>query len=328
MLFFFTGNDSYSLRQEIQKWKNAFIEKHGDFGLTHIKDISEIDTNFLSETLFSQALFGGIKLTILEIHSSPKQKEDEGEDAPSIFPGNTSTLSYLESSLENIPEEHRVLIAYFSPDKRTTLFKKLKSLAQETKLFEHCENPEELFTLIQKKYKDRISSEALRKIIEYKWARIEKIIPEIEKLSIVYTPIEKVHIETHIIPEFEESIFVLVQALLSRERKQVFDLMEKILQGANVYLLYHSLLSNLRLHRYILFLQEKGYSSLSIKEILSLWNRGFLVDRKNQLSAEKIKILYEKLCLIDIQMKSGKLLGSEDNDFRFEMERVFLETLS
>lgn len=269
MLFLFTGNDTYTLRQETQKWKTAFLEKYGDFGLTHIKNINDIDINFLSETLFSSGLFGGIKLTLIEIQNAPKNTESEDiktEIKTSSKNNNEQTLlAYLEKNLENIPEEHRVLISYASPDKRTTFYKKLTSVAQETKVFQTPENPEEFFLTLKKKYRDTVTPDALRKIIEYKGIKIEKIIPELDKLLILHLPVDKKHIELYITPEFEESIFVLVTALLSSHKKQVFELMSKILEGANIYLLYNSLLANLRVHRYILFLQEKDIALFLLK---------------------------------------------------------------
>jgi DNA polymerase III delta subunit len=333
MLYLFTGNDHYTLRQETQKWKSGFLEKHGDFWLTHIKDIRDIDINFLSETLFSQGLFWGIKLTILELDISPKFTEEElFENDEEVLQKNTAVwqelLSYLETHASSIPEEHRVLIVYFSPDKRTSFYKNLKAAAKECKVFESSRDPEILLGLLHKRYNTLVSTEALRKIIEYKGAKIEKIIPELEKLCISYSLVEKKHIEQHIVPEFEESVFALWNAVLSQNKKQVFSLIETILLTANIYLLYHSLLSNLRVQMYILLLEKKGYHSNAIKDILKLGNRGFLADKKYNLPTKNLKILYERLCEIDTRMKQGKLLGSEASDFRYEMEKIFIEILS
>jgi len=61
MIYLFTWNNDFLIREKTKKWKDLFAEKHGDFNLVHIKDIDEVDGNFLSENLLAQSFFAGKK---------------------------------------------------------------------------------------------------------------------------------------------------------------------------------------------------------------------------------------------------------------------------
>jgi hypothetical protein len=81
------------------------------------------------------------------------------------------------------------------------------------------------------------------------------------------------------------------------------------------------ILSNLRLYFYIFSLKNVWIWNSVIIEKLNLWNRGFLVWKSYKISFQKFIKMYEKLAKIDENLKSWKLIWSDNRDFMYEIEK-------
>lgn len=113
-LFLMAGEDSFSLLQEVKRWKGAFVDKHGD------SDLEEID----GETTPIEQIIGSIstlpflsdmRLVILKNFLSGKKADEANELLP---------------ALEKLPDSTILVMAELKePDKRTSIFKKLSTLA-------------------------------------------------------------------------------------------------------------------------------------------------------------------------------------------------------
>lgn len=68
------------------------------------------------------------------------------------------------------------------------------------------------------------------------------MVSEIEKLSILYENITSKHIESHVIPEIEESIFLIVDNLMQKNTKEFFKNTSMVLNYMSVYAFYGALL--------------------------------------------------------------------------------------
>lgn len=113
-LYFMTGEDRFSLLQELKRWKTAFIEKCGDTDLEELdgetSKIEQIINSIVAVPFLSEK-----RLVILKNFLSG-HKADEA--------------NALLSAIEKLPESTVLLIAEFSePDKRTSIFKALSSQA-------------------------------------------------------------------------------------------------------------------------------------------------------------------------------------------------------
>lgn len=325
MIYIFTGNNHFLLRQELQKWKDGFVLKHGDLWLTHISDIESVELHILADSLLSQWLFWGKKLVILESLEKTKKEEDVEETQEKDAIGK---VEFLCENIEKISPDTIVLLVLYSPDKRKSTYKKLISLSQEVKNFDTEKTPDGVQWQLIEKYGTRMTRSAVHLLVRYKANKIEQIFPEVEKLLLTRDVIDDTDIRDSILPEIEESIFSLVNALMSLQKKEIFSLFENFQNSVSVYLFYHSLLANLRTQIYIAFLKEKNISSFTIKDTLSLWNRGFLVDKPIRISYKKLQKMYIDLIEIDSRMKQGKLMGSEEKDIYFEIQKVFLTLFS
>jgi len=318
MIYLFTWNSPYLVRQKTLDWKKKFIEKNGDFNLSHIKEIEKMDNNDLSQELLSNSFLGWKKLIIIEdipTSSSSKQNQEKQD--------------FLYELLEQIPQDNIVLFSSSNPDKRSKFYKKLKKIATKIEEFNTTWEAD-LFNIIQKKYNWKIDRRAINLIIKYKANNLEKIISEIEKLLINYDFISTDIIKENIFPELEESIFQLIDDIMNLNIKNALEKINIILSQTNVYAFYNNLLANLRILVFIQKLKSSPSPPLkggikSVSEILDLKNRSFLVNKNYKIDFDKLQNLYIWLINLDKKMKSGKMIASEDDVLKYEIEKEILK---
>lgn len=113
-LYFMTGEDRFTLLQELRRWKQAFLEKYG------VADLEEIDGEYASieqiiNSIVAIPFLSEKRLIILKNFLTTHKAEEANE---------------LLKALEKLPESSVLLIAELSdPDKRTSIFKALSSQA-------------------------------------------------------------------------------------------------------------------------------------------------------------------------------------------------------
>lgn len=309
MNYVFTWNSDFLITEALNKWKKQFIEKYSDFNLTHLKEIKNLDKNILKDTILSGSLFSSEKkLIILDINNDIW---DELED-------------FLIKNLEKKPQENIIILNYFLPDKRKKFWKNIKNIS-EIKEF-NLENEEDTKKIINSKFSWKIDLEAINTIIKYKSNKINKIIPELEKLTITKNFITKIDIEENIVPELEESIFQIIDLVLNKQIPEAVDKINIILNETNIFAFYNNLLSNLRTSLFILKLKQEKKTQSEISKILDLWNRSFLIGKNYKINFHELKNLYINLVNIDKNLKTWKLVSGEEEDIKFEIEKHLIKT--
>ena len=308
MNYVFTWNSDFLITEALNKWKKQFIEKYSDFNLNHLKEIKNLDKNILKDTILSGSLFSSEKkLIILDINNDIW---DELED-------------FLIKNLEKKPQENIIILNYFLPDKRKKFWKNIKNIS-EIKEF-NLENEEDTKKIINSKFSWKINLEAINTIIKYKSNKINKIIPELEKLTITKNFITKIDIEENIVPELEESIFQIIDLVLNKQIPEAVDKINIILNETNIFAFYNNLLSNLRTSLFIQKLKQEKKTQSEISKILDLWNRSFLIGKNYKINFHELKNLYINLINIDKNLKTWKLVSSEEEDIKFEIEKYLIK---
>lgn len=317
MIYLFTWNNRYLLQQEALRWKKGFIEKHGEENITHISSLDGNSKNTIPDLLVSRSLFAEKRLVIIDGFPFSGEK---------AFSGASDLEAQILWILWDIPDEVLVVFVSCNPDKRKTWFKQLKKIAKIKEFNVWWED--EVLTILRRKYGEAIEVSALQRLIFLKWWDLQKTISEIEKLKITHTRISREHIEAHIIPEFEESIFAFIDTLISKNRTKVFSELENLISYSNLYAIYQSILANLRVFLYIEFLKSQRKSPKEIGDILKLWNRAFLINKRHKSSFKSLSALYINLLDFDKNMKFWKFVSSDEDDMKRELERVFLKFMS
>lgn len=324
MIYLFTWDNEYLVREKTLTWKKAYVEKHGDFNLIHFKNLKDVDNNILSQDLLSTWFMWEKKLIIIDdLPLSTSNKK--------IYL--TEKQNFLENILDKIPESNIVIFSSSNPDKRSKFYKNIKKISTKIEEFNSWDI-KNIFNIILKKYNSKIDNDAINLIIKYKSSNLEKIISEIDKLLINNDFINTKLISENIIPELEESIFTLIDDLLNLNVSESFKKIDIILEQNSVYAFYNNLIANLKVLVYIKNLKNPLSNSLlkgerieqnSIKDDLNLWNRSFLVNKNYKISTEKLNNLFVSLVDLDKKMKSWKFIGSDEKDFKFEIEKVILK---
>ncbi|MCD5380386.1 hypothetical protein LR004_00505, partial [Candidatus Gracilibacteria bacterium] len=132
----------------------------------------------------------------------------------------------------------------------------------------------------------------------------------------------------YIKPELEESIFQLIDSIVDCNITQASSKLKIILDEINIYAFYNNLLANLRTSIYISKLKELKVPTQQITSSLKLGNRGFLATKNHRIKHSNLEKLYISLVNLDKKMKSGKLLGTTEDDFQFEIEKCLLSITS
>lgn len=307
MIYLFTWNSDYLVMENVLNWKNQFIEKYGDFNLVHLKDISEMEFDTYSQHILSSSFLWEKKLIIIDLNN---ELQDE-------------TVDFFYKVLDKIPESNILLFNYPNPDKRQRLYKELEKVSEKKEYNSESEN--KIINIINQKFKNKISTSWLDLLIKYKSGNLDKVISELQKLLILKDYIDENDILNNIIPELEESIFLLIDDLLNNNVIYALKKIDIILSNINIYAFYNNLLANLRTSLYIIKLKQEKANTNSITQILSLWTRSFLVNKNYKISYNRFKKLYISLVNLDKKMKSWKLIWTEEKDFRFELEKCLLK---
>lgn len=307
MLYFFTWNSEYLLKEQIKIWKDRFISKFWDFNLIHIKDIELVDNNFLIENITSASFLSEKKLVIIDLDKDISESKE----------------NFFLKIIEKIPENNIILFNSIDIDKRSKFIKQLIKLSEYKEFNTKWES--DIFNIILNSYKWKITQQAINTIIKYKSWNLQKIVSEIDKLLIMFEHIDVKEIIENIIPELEEGIFQIIDDILNKKINEAIKKINIALNQTNIYALYNNLLSNLRTNIYIFKLKDLKKSENEISETLNLWSKSFLINKKYKMWYDSLQKLYINLVNIDKKMKMWLLNGTTDNDFKFELERVLLK---
>lgn len=314
MIYHFSWNSHYLVRNQVKAWKDKFIEKYEEFNLVKISNLAEVDNNFLVENITAMSFFQDKKLILIECDLSTKDTKI------------SEKIEFIVKILKNLPEENIVLFYSVNPDKRSKSYKLINTIADLKEFSTSDQN--ETFQILNSRFSNIISADALRLLIRYKSNNIEKIASEIEKLNILYENIDEKLVKQNIFPELEENIFQLIDDILNKNFIAARIKLNFILNDTNIYSLYNWVIANLRTNIFILELKKNKNTQTEIWDILKLWNKKFLINKNFQLNYNELKNLYIQLVWLDKKMKSWKLIGTEESDFKLEFENILLQNLS
>ena len=316
MIYLFTWNSDFLVREKTLNWKKLFSEKNWDFNLVHFKDLLDSDNNQISENLLSEGFMWEKKLIIIDNY--PINSENKNSKAK-------EKEEFLEKIIDKIPANNIVLFSSSNIDKRAKFYKNIKKIADKIEEF-NTKSDNDISDILSKKYYWKIDFASINLLVRYKWWNLEKSISEIEKLLITREKINQWDIKQFIAPELEESIFQVIDDILNRDKVSALTKIKHILADTNIYAFYNNLLANLRTSIYISKLKSINTRTPEITHALSLWNRWFLVNKNYKISHKHLENLYISLVNLDKKMKGWKLMWTEEKDFIFEVEKCILES--
>lgn len=315
MIYLFTWNNDYLVREKTLNWKNAYTQKFWDFNFVHFKEPKNVDNNIISSELLSEWFMWEKKLIIIDdipLKSSEKNSELIAKQ------------DFFDLLIGKIPENNIVIFSSTNPDKRGKFYKSLKKIATKVEEFNSAWDSD-IISIINLKYLNKISNEAVLKLVRFKSWNLSKIVSEIDKLLILKEKISIQDVTENIFPELEESIFQLVDDIMNCNINNAIEKLNIILSQVSVYAFYNNLIANLRPLVFILNLKNKKINSTDISNILDLKNRAFLVNKNYRISSVKLNNLFIGLINLDKKMKSWSMIWSEENILKYEIEKELLK---
>lgn len=311
MIYLFIG-EKYFRQKLIATWKNSFAQKFDENNIIHIHNVFDYEISFFYQNLLSNGLFSTKNLCIID--DFPFSSDENTQAKVSEIQNQFLSL------LPHINTENILVFNNEKIDKRSKIYKELLKYA-EVKDFT-IDSPEQLQEKLQEIYKEKISIPVIKKLIELKWLHFSQIVWEIDKILITQWEVT-LESMNHISKDVEENIFDILNDILNNQFPQWLKKLQELSDTLdNPYFLYNSFASNLRTSAYILKLQSLKKSSSDIKQMLDLWNKGFLATKTYKISSAKCITLYQNIAKIDAKMKTGNMLGSEKDDMLYELQKA------
>ncbi len=294
MIIFLYGQDTYRMREKLKE----IIERHkkihkSGLNLKYFDDF----TNFKDE-IRQTSMFKEKKLAVIT----------------DIFANSDFKEKFLENKKEFLNSEDIILI-YEEKDfnKNNSLFKFLKKNAKSQE-FKHL-GGQNLKTWIKKefdKYKTKIDSGVLEKLIEYIGNDLWQMSNEIKKLaSFRNNKIVGVEdIELLVRSKIETDIFKTIDAIADKNKKQALNLLHKHLEKGDspLYLLsminyqFRNLLivkDFIEKHKpYNVILKKSGLHPFVVKKTYY---------QSQKFSFQELKKIYQKIFKVDIDIKTGRI---------------------
>ena len=177
-VFLFTGENIYTLRQELERWKTSFIEKYWEDSL-FVFNSENWDNWVVNQALYAWWLFVAKKMIIIE--GIPKDMSQDWwipQDKIDKF------FSDFEANQQYLTSDTMVLFMSYKPDKRTRIFKRLSENVQ-VKNFDLYKDAQ-LRLFVKEKFNPLdIDAETTDYFLEKVWTDMFRLSSEIEKVKYV-----------------------------------------------------------------------------------------------------------------------------------------------
>ena len=307
-IFFWTGEEDFSIREKKKYWKDNFALKYGgDLNIASI-DAKEVEIKDMILQLETMPFLAEKRLIFIE-NLPPKAVEKF--DAKKI--------KILIEALKKIPDTSIVVFIQSIPDKRNALYKALIKMAQveEYKKLNPLEREQWLQSYLKKRNVNILPS-AVSFFIQQAGDNLWRLSNEADKL-ISYTNKEKNisenDIQKLIVAKISSNIFSFLDAFSEKnKRKAIKELHNIIKEGESLMQLFALLTKHIRtlllasscenLSKETLVKELKIHPFVAQKTVSSVRNFDF----------DELKNLY-KVCLdIDIALKTGVISLSVYNE--------------
>lgn len=324
-LFLMAGEDTFSLLQEVKRWKDAFVEKHGD------TDLEELD----GESCQIEQIIGSIattpflsekRLVILKNFLSGRKAEE---------------ANLLIPALEKLSETTILVMAELKdPDKRTSIFKKLSSLATN-RLFLKPKGAL-LNTWIQRRAEASaygraqnqgtfMSTDAAAYLSSLLGDNLFALESEIQKLSLFAQgkSITAEMIDDVVTRSVQKSIFTMTDQLARKDFPGVLTTLRQLQeQGEEAPYIFSMIVRQFRLMLEMRALAEENLPPTMIAKKMAV--HPFVVQNTlrfaKNFTAGEMKTALQKFLDIDRRLKTGllPLKPREEDPYYLALERVLL----
>ena len=316
-LVFMYGEDSFSLLQEVQRWKELFLEKHGDMNI-EVLDNPELSNKEIAGSISAMPFLGEKRLVILKNFLSSNNADRQKELIPVLE--NLSDTTVL------------VIVETEAPDKRLSLFKNLSKNATE-RCFEKPKGAM-LSTWIIRRVEangGKMGHNAAAYLVGAYGDSLGAINNEAQKLSLfargeVITP---EMIDTLVTGSIQQSIFIMTDQLAQRNIAGALKTIRKLNeQGQGAPFLFSMIVRQFRLMLEMKALMEDRTPQGAIAGKMDV--KPFVVQKTlsqcKNFTYSQLKRALKNLLDVDRRLKTGglHLRQREEAQYLLAIERVLL----
>lgn len=300
MVYFFYGENTYSIKEKIDQLKDRFSKEQGEFNISEVYGAT-LTKNDFSGLAFSLPFLSSKRLVII------KNFLLDNPDTP--------FKKYVAENIEKVPETTVLIFAEFGlPDKKLLLFKNLNQ-PKRAQNFEPLQGTS-LSAWIDKKVSaegGEISRDALQEIQIFVGGDLWRLKNEIEKLVLYKKSQGKNRIELDdiaslISPTLNPNIFDFISFVASGNYKRAIKILNQLVESGENELKILSMI----IYQYRVMLQVSDLSSqrLSVSEIASKGRlHPFVVKKTLDLlkhyREEKLEKCYFMIQKVDTDIKNG-----------------------
>ncbi len=331
-LFLFTGEETYLLLQQINKWKDAFAKKHGDMNL-EVMDGEEKPLNEIMAAAIAMPFLSEKRLIF--IHGLPDKPKTRNKDkVTKKDEKRDDELKKFSENLKDIPDSSVVVFVQPNPDKRFSFYKKLLKQAEVKEFFPL--SGKILVKWLQDRVNEKESSidyDTAEYLISLTGQNLWRLSQEVSKLTSHSPglPITKMLIDQLVVPTLEANIFHFTDALGAKDhRKAIQNLHRTMAAGENLRPVFYMIVRQFRL-----LLHASGYMSThpngnstafaSYSKIHPFVAKNTL-EQVKRFNLPELKKSYAQLLDIDIALKTSKIRTTVDDqdELALAIERFIL----
>lgn len=315
--YFMTGEDTFSLMEEVNRWKDTFLEKYGDTDLEEL-DGESTAVETIAGALQATPFLSPKRLVILRNFLSTRK----ADQANALLP-----------ALQKLPDSTFLLMAELSePDKRTSVFKAVGTLATQ-RLFLKPKGSQ-LNLWIRRRVeslKAQIDSGTADYLVSWVGDDLLRLQNELEKLSLYARGqhITPAMIDELVADNVQKSIFTLTDLLAQKKYSAVLKTLEQLeQQGEEAGYLFAMVTRQFRLLLEIKALTDQGQGPASIARTMGV--HPFVVQSTvryaKNFTYEQLKTALAELLVLDRRLKTGliSLKPREEDPFLLALEKIIL----
>lgn len=318
-LKFFYGDEEYLMEQEINKLKTKLLDK--EFLSMNFKSVkNQTFPDFIS-LLSTQPMMFGKQLIVIDVENFFAEALEDNQ------------AKELEDAMKNISESLYIILTLTfernskrKPDSRRKFYKLLQKYAE---LQEFASTPtyktDDLISFINKEAKKQnltFERPAAERLIEQIGNNLRELVKEIEKLSLVAYPKNKVTeqmVKDNCI--INEDIFALSDKLFNGKKASAVYEFRKMCDKQEPIVTLATLQTNLR-KAIIMKMYEKNLSDFEIAKIIGgntsdYWVKKNL-EKLKDANLKELVGLKRRLTDVEYRLKSGQIL-----DIEYEIETAF-----
>jgi DNA polymerase III delta subunit len=291
MIIALTGNNSFAIKQRLDELVNKFLAEHDALALERV-DAEERTPQQIVEAAQSVAFLSANKLIVLRGLSHNKAAGEKIEQILGSIPDSTDLIIY-----EPLTDKRTVLYKYLKSNTQLEEYKELDAMALAKWLVDETA-----------KHKGTLSFADAKYLVERVGSNQAMLASELQKLIIYNSCVSKENINLLVEPTAQSKVFELLDAAFTGNKKKALGLYaDQRAQKVEPQAILAMVAWQLRIIAIAKYAGKRSANDIAKDTGLNSYPVGKAMSLASRLSESKLKGLVEEALDIDYRSKSSKL---------------------